>query len=196
MGRGNKLNYALDGAIGLAFFLAALTGLVFLLPDALGAGGKVFLGLSRWAWRDLHRWAGLVLASGVLVHLALHWRWIVRMTFRRAGRCPASARLNYALDLVIAVAGIAVLVTGLVFLFGGQGGFQGGRNPAFRTEMLGLARQAWNDLHTWSSLVLMAGIVVHLALHWDWIVCTTRQLLSSRALRRAEARCEEVCENV
>ena len=198
MGRKNKLNYAVDGVIGLAFALTALTGLVFLLPDAAGTAGRTFLYLSRVTWRDLHTWFSLVLVAGILVHLALHGRWIAHMTFRRAGRCPASARLNYALDVVIAVAGIAVLLTGLVFLFGGQGGFQGGRNPAFQTEMLGLARQGWRDLHAWTGLVMIAGLLVHLALHWEWIVCTTGQLLSGgkrQVLRRAEVQCEKVCES-
>lgn len=188
MGRRNTLNYVLDGTIGLAFLLAALTGLVFLLPEAAGDGSRTVLGLSRGGWSDLHTWVGLMLAAGMVVHLALHWRWIVCMTCRRVSRVAGPARLNYALDLVMALAGLAALVAGVVFLLGRQDGFQGGRNPAFQQELLGLGRWAWRDLHTWAGLVLMAGVLVHLGLHAEWIVRTTRRLLRGEraAVHRAE----------
>ena len=47
-----------------------------------------------------------------------------------------------------------------------SGGYQGGRNPHFATALLGISRGTWSDLHTWASLVMLAGVVVHLVLHW------------------------------
>jgi hypothetical protein len=71
---------------------------------------------------------------------------------------------------------------GLVFLFAGSGGYQGGRNPAFQTEMLGIDRAVWSDLHTWVSLVMVVtfegdtlvvqtgegSVAVHLGPEWYW----------------------------
>ena len=98
-------------------------------------------------------------------------------------------RLNYMLDAVIGAAFVISAATGMAFLLMGSGGYQGGRNPAFRTALLGISREAWSDLHTWASLVMITGVVVHLVLHWKWIVCVTRQMLPSRP-RAEQERCE------
>ena len=37
---------------------------------------------SRLLWLAIHRWVGLGLSVAVLVHVALHWRWLVRITRR------------------------------------------------------------------------------------------------------------------
>jgi hypothetical protein len=51
-----------------------------------------------------------------------------------------------------------------------HGGYQGGRNPYYGQAVLYLTREGWNDIHVWGSLAMIAGIVVHLVLHWRWIV--------------------------
>ena len=87
-------------------------------------------------------------------------------------------KLNYALDAVIALAFLMSAITGVAFLVMGSGGYQGGRNAYFATALIGLDRAIWSDLHTLASLVMIAGIVVHLVLHWNWIVSTTRRMLA------------------
>lgn len=98
----------------------------------------------------------------------------------------SKAKVNYLLDVVIALAFILSVISGMVFLFAGDGGYQGGRNPGFQTEMLGIARSVWSDLHTWVSLVMVAGVLIHLLLHWNWIVCMTRRLLKPTRVRAQE----------
>ena len=98
-------------------------------------------------------------------------------------------KLNYLLDAVIGVAFLISAVTGMAFMLMGSGGYQGGRNPNFATSLLGISRAAWSDLHTWASLVMIAGVVVHLVFHWKWIVCVTKQMLPSRP-RVEQERCE------
>ncbi|MEA3342021.1 MAG: DUF4405 domain-containing protein, partial [Chloroflexota bacterium] len=78
-------------------------------------------------------------------------------------------KLNYLLDAVIALAFALSGATGLAFMLMGEGGYQGGRNPGFATAWMGLSRGTWSDLHTLASLVMIAGILVHVALHWKWI---------------------------
>lgn len=85
------------------------------------------------------------------------------------------AKLNFVVDAIILVAFIAATISGLVLLTMPHGGFRGGRNPDFYQAVLFLDRSTWNDVHTWSSLGLIAGIVIHLALHWRWIVCMVRR---------------------
>ncbi|MBN2006079.1 MAG: DUF4405 domain-containing protein [Anaerolineae bacterium] len=86
-------------------------------------------------------------------------------------------KMNYLLDVVIGLAFLVSAITGVAFLFLGSGGYQGGRNPVFQTAFLGIERTVWSDLHTLGSLVMIAGVGVHLILHWNWIVCVTKQML-------------------
>jgi cytochrome b subunit of formate dehydrogenase len=104
-------------------------------------------------------------------------------------------KLNYLLDAVIAFAFILSAMSGVVFLFAGSGGYQGGRNPDFRTEMLGISREVWSDLHTWVSLVMIAGVVIHLVLHWNWIVCMTKRMVKELGSARP-GREQETCPTV
>jgi hypothetical protein len=102
----------------------------------------------------------------------------------------SKVRLNYLLDALIGAAFVISTLTGMAFLLMGSGGYQGGRNADFRGALLGLSRATWSDLHTWTSLVLVAGVLAHLVLHWRWIVCVTKRLLPSRQLKGEDARCE------
>jgi hypothetical protein len=42
---------------------------------------------------------------------------------------------------------------------------------------LGIARHVLVDVHNWSGAILIALIIVHLILHWDWIVRMTKDIL-------------------
>ena len=100
------------------------------------------------------------------------------------------AKLNYVLDTVIALAFVLSGATGVAFLMMGDGGYQGGRNPGFATSFLGLSRGTWSDLHTLASLVMIAGVALHVAFHWRWILCVTRKMLPSVPRRATEPVCK------
>ena len=89
----------------------------------------------------------------------------------------SNTRLNYLLDPVIALAFILSALSGIVFLFAGSGGYQRGRNPDFRMEVLGIIREVRSDLHTCISLVMIAGVVIRLVLHWNWMVSMTKRIV-------------------
>jgi hypothetical protein len=40
---------------------------------------------ARRLWVDIHKWGGLALSLAVIVHVALHWGWLKRMTRRYLG---------------------------------------------------------------------------------------------------------------
>ena len=91
------------------------------------------------------------------------------------------ARINYVVDIVIGAGFVLSAVSGLVLFFAGSsGGFQGGRNPRYASEVLLLSRFVWKDLHNWSSIAMMLGVLGHLVLHWNWFVCMTRNVLRPR----------------
>ncbi len=89
---------------------------------------------------------------------------------------------NYWLDVVIGIAFIASLVTGVAFLFMGTGGYEGGRNIAYEAAFLGIAREAWRSLHTFTSFVMTVGVGYHLAYHLRWIVSVTGSMLPVRGM--------------
>jgi len=80
---GPKLNYFVDVLMALAFIITSISGLIlfFFLPEGLGRGNSTdFLGLVRHDWGLIHNWSGIVMVVLVLIHLVLHWKWIVCMT--------------------------------------------------------------------------------------------------------------------
>lgn len=101
-------------------------------------------------------------------------------------------RLNYWLDVVIGVALMASFLSGIAFLFMGGGGYWGGRNAAYGAAFLGVARDAWRMLHTFTSFVMAAGVSVHLLFHAKWISCVTKRMLPriKPPGRASEAACE------
>ncbi len=75
-----KLNYLVDLSIGISFLLSTVSGLVFLLPVNVATSFNEISNISYSFWDQLHTWSSLVMIAGVLVHLVLHWKWIVTMT--------------------------------------------------------------------------------------------------------------------
>ena len=85
-----RVNYWVDVATGLAFVMSAVSGIVFLLPSSLADGQLRMLGVSYQAWNQLHTWSSLIMVAGALIHVALHWQWVVSMT-KKTLRPAASA---------------------------------------------------------------------------------------------------------
>jgi hypothetical protein len=86
-----RVNYWVDVATGLAFVMSAVSGIVLLLPASLADGQLRMLGVSYQAWNQLHTWSSLLMVAGALIHVALHWQWVVSMTkktFRPAASAP------------------------------------------------------------------------------------------------------------
>lgn len=77
-------NYLVDTLIGIAFLVSGLTALVFLVPvtwiDFSSSTTPTFLWLDFGIWQTLHKWGGIVMLIGVVIHQLLHWNWIVNET--------------------------------------------------------------------------------------------------------------------
>ncbi len=80
--------------------------------------------------------------------------------------------LNYIIDILTGLGFLVSCITGIILLFNESGGYQGGRNPLYYIH------EMWVNIHIWSSLVMSAGVAAHLILHWNWMVCMTKKLLS------------------
>ena len=73
-------NYWLDITMALLGLLLAISS--FLLWVVFPRGYHA----TRVVWVEIHKWGGLALSVLVVVHLALHWKWVVRMTRRQLER--------------------------------------------------------------------------------------------------------------
>jgi len=82
--------------------------------------------------------------------------------------------LNLAVDGIIGLALAVEVISGIVLALAPEG-YRGGRNPAYGWMWL-LERHTWLWLHNWFAVLLVVGVIVHLALHWRWIVCVLRGL--------------------
>ncbi len=89
------LNFVVDSAIAVAFLIAAVSGLVFLLPAGwltLSGSSTSALGVEFATWRTLHDWTAVIMIAGVVLHTTLHWRWVTTMVRRLAGSGRGVAR--------------------------------------------------------------------------------------------------------
>lgn len=72
--------------------------------------------------------------------------------------------LNFIVDLVTALVGLAVVLTGLLIAYILPAGSRG-------AEVWQWTRHDWGDLHFYLAMSMLGLILVHLFLHWSW-VCT------------------------
>lgn len=71
---------------------------------------------------------------------------------------------NIVIDLIAALLFLGMIATGYLLRFP----LPPGSNKSH--SLWGLSRHQWGDVHFWISLGLLVVMLVHLALHWNWIV--------------------------
>jgi len=75
---------------------------------------------------------------------------------------------NWLIDAGLGMSALLAALSGIYFLFLPVSGYQGGRNPMYGVTVL-FERSAWDDLHTWGGVVMIAIAAIHLTLHWSWV---------------------------
>lgn len=176
-----RMNWLIDVAVFLGGVVAGLSGIYFLfLPSGGYRGGRnpmygVTILFERHAWSDAHTWGGVLMIVAVAVHFAIHWEWVKRMSRRtwsallaKDGPLSNGAKINVAIDLLIAVSFFVCALSGLYFLFGSSSGGHGGLDLVQEPIFL-FGRTTWDLIHTWSGVVLAIAVVLHLAIHWRWV---------------------------
>lgn len=196
--RQTRQNWLIDAAVFVGALLSMLTGIYFLfLPIGGYQGGRnpaygltIFFG--RQTWDDIHTWGGLLMILAVVVHLAWHWSW-VKMMSRRIGntiigkgsKFSRGAKINVLVDLAIAVSFLVTAVSALYFLFV-PAGYAGGRVAGWDPGFL-FSRATWDGLHTWGFVVMVIAALLHIIIHWRWIVNVTRRFWLSLFTRQSAA---------
>jgi cytochrome b subunit of formate dehydrogenase len=186
-----RQNWLIDLAVFLGGLLAALTGIYFLfIPSGGYQGGRnpmygITILFERHTWSDLHLWGGVVMIAAVLVHFAIHWQWVKRMSGRvvsgvrlQGTNLSRGSKVNVAINLLIAISFLICALSGVYFIFGPSGGYEGGRNPAYDPGFL-FSRVTWDLIHAWSGVAMIVAAVVHFAIHWRWVKNVTSRFFLS-----------------
>jgi len=101
------LNYLVDLAALAALLLLAATGALLALVLPPGSGRFLTLwGMDRHEWGDVHFGIAASFIALMLVHLVLHWSWIVAVAFGR-GEDRSAARAGLTAVILIVAMGAA-----------------------------------------------------------------------------------------
>lgn len=98
-------NRVLNFLLWLSFCVMCGTGLLLafrLPPGSRGGRGLTALGMSRHQWGDIHTWVSYVFMALIVVHLALHWRWLWQIAGKKRG-WPLLLGLGLGLALLLAL---------------------------------------------------------------------------------------------
>jgi cytochrome b subunit of formate dehydrogenase len=91
MNRRGYFNLAIDAIVALGFLIAALSGLYFLFAPASGREITPLFIFSRTTWDLLHTWSGVAMIAAAVIHFAIHWGWVTKVTAKIFGSVwPAS----------------------------------------------------------------------------------------------------------
>jgi cytochrome b len=144
-----RLDFWFDGVLLVAYTLAYSLG---------------FTGLA------IHEWLGLGIGLALLLHLTLHWDWVVRTTrklFARGGRDRGIWLLNLALLVVMTLCVLSGVLISQVALY--QLGISVHPGPF------------WTNIHDTTSKLTLILASVHVAVRWRWIGSVGRRLLGPRS---------------
>ncbi len=126
----------------------------------------------------VHEWLSLAFASALIVHLLLHWDWVVQVTLKFFRKLFHSSRLNYVLNLALLIDFVLIMLSGLLI----------SRSvlPVFGVQFA--SDPAWRFLHSSAADFSLLLVGLHLALHWKWILSATKRYLFSPRKRPAQPR--------
>jgi len=115
----------------------------------------------------LHELLGLLFAAVVVIHVVLHWDWVVNITRTFFRKLIHESRLNYVLNLALFLDVVAVMVTGI--MVSETLGLRLGLSSARLTDLL--------TVHAFSSHLSLVLTALHVALHWRWIATNAGKYL-------------------
>lgn len=196
-----RRNWIVDAALLVGTLIASLSGVYFLIfPDGGYMGGRnpyygIRIIFDRTGWEWIHTWLSLGMIAIALLHIILHWKWVVSTTKRVArdiftrhkSNMNSKGWQNVIVDGAIGVGFIISAISGVYFLFVGES--RGGLVP---DPMFLFSRTAWDLIHTWSSVLFISGFLMHFAIHWGWVTKVTRKIFTGKKSRTVVSTIEQL----
>ena len=125
---------------------------------------------TREAWHDIHFWTSIILSTVLFLHILLHWKWIKNVFFRMMKTLKQSMKsrnymriFNILDDGLSALFFVACLISGLILFV-----VPDGRDTKY-LEIFSITRESWKSIHTITGIGMLAGVIIHLVIHWGWI---------------------------
>ncbi|MNB72796.1 hypothetical protein D3C81_168710 [compost metagenome] len=145
----NKKSYvklALDVLMGITFALLYNTRVL---------GGLAF-----------HEIAGIAIGFAFVVHIALNWKFVQKITVRLFDKSlPARTRFSYLLNVLLLLSMSLVIFSGLVISRVVLPNFQ-------------FMNENWFKIAHMAVAYLALGLIgVHIGIHWHWVIKVTQKLL-------------------
>ncbi len=110
-----------------------------------------------------HEVLGLVFAAMFVLHIILHWDWVVSITRTFFKKLIHESRVNYVLNVALFIDMIVITVTGIVI----------SHTLGFRLDV---ARD-WQKIHIMASELSLIIVGLHVAMHWKWLSTNTTQYI-------------------
>ena len=186
-----KNNWLVDSVLLISALLVSISGIYFLyLPVGGYQGGRnpyygIQILFERHTWSDIHIWTGVLMIVVILIHIPLHWNWVVNMTkrmvkdmFGKENSINIRSRLNVFINMLVGFTFALTALTGVYLLF-----VPGGPQSALNDPMILFGRTTWDLIHTWSGVVLGIAAMIHFAIHWKWVVKVSRKILNPNPIR-------------
>jgi hypothetical protein len=179
-------NWLVDIGLFIGAFIASITGIYFLfLPVGGYQGGRnpmygVVILFERQTWEDLHLWFGFLMIAAALVHICIHWNWILSMgrkiyreIINRETHFNNRSRINLLINAFVGLGFLLAAVSGVYLFF-----VPGGRNAISDPQII-FTRTTWDLIHTWSGILMINAAVIHFAIHWKWATKVTHKIIKS-----------------
>lgn len=111
------VNLLTDLSAALLFLAMLATGFVLRFPLPPGTNKALSLwGLTRHQWGGVHFWISGALLAVLLVHLALHWQWVVSVVGKQLGLTTSPQQSNLRSGILASAAtGLLVVLSKLLF---------------------------------------------------------------------------------
>ena len=170
-----RKRYLVNFVMFLLFLGVSASSLYFLYVPSGYQGGRnprynMQIIFSRHIWGDIHFWTSIILSAILFLHILLHLKWIKNVFFRymKEWKQMVQSRnytrlINILDDGLSAVFFLACLVSGLILFV-----VPGGKSTKY-LQILSITREAWKSIHTITGIGMLAGVIIHLVIHWGWI---------------------------
>jgi hypothetical protein len=117
----------------------------------------------------IHEWFALSLTGMIIIHLLVHWQWMVRVSGKFFQNLFHNSRLNYIVDALFFVAFTAAVMTGLMVSHVVM--------PFLNIKVP--SDPVWPKLHSLAADATLYLTALHTALHWEWVVKMGKRFLVS-----------------
>lgn len=89
-----RWNLILNTIVAISFGLTSVSGVYFyFFPHGRSTIDPMFV-FSRVIWDQIHTWAGVIFISAAVIHFAIHWKWVAKVTRKMVGMVQLTRRSN------------------------------------------------------------------------------------------------------